>query len=266
MMRSHESCLMDTNSTCRLTPILLPSLWRSWACMSLLVVSTWASPVSSAPREFKSTDGKTITAEIAAVQAGTVVLSMNGREFTVPLDRLSREDQDFIAEWKKKDLENHVPKLRVDIATGKSDRRDKADDFDDRTGSFQFSVKITNEEIHFDLQGGKAELAMIGEDAETRGKFGIMQKANFAVAAQPGKAFEWQGERLSYRFDDRPPAYWGSSYAGYVIRIKNATGKVIYQNAIPQTFEKHIDAILKMETRAGFDRNGQSRGSISIMQ
>jgi hypothetical protein len=220
----------------------------------------------AAPREFKSIDGKAITAEVAAVQGENVVLSMNGREFTVPVARFSQADQDFIAEWKKKDLENHVPKMRVDVGTGKSDRSDKADSFDDRLGSFQFSVKLLNEEIHFDLQGAKAELAVIGEDAETRGRYGIMQKSAFEVSAAPGKTFDWQGKRLHYRFDDRPPAYWGSSYAGYVLRIKNANGKVIYENAVPQTMEKQVDAILKMEEGAAFDRNGESRGRITIYE
>lgn len=217
------------------------------------------------PREFHSTDGKSITAEVLAIRGADVVLSISGREFTVPVNRLSEADQKYLEEWKKKDLENHVPKLRVDVNTGKSDRRDKADAFDDRTGSFQFTVKVTNQEIDFDLQGAKGELVVIGEDAENRDKYGIMQKSSFPVSAEPGKTFEWKGEAVHYRFDDRPPAYWGSSYGGYILRIKNATGKVIYQNAIPQSFEKHIDKILGMETLSGFDKNGEPRGTISIL-
>jgi hypothetical protein len=220
------------------------------AFLTLLLIVLSKSFALAAPREFKSTDGK----------------SMNGREFNVPIARFSQSDQEFVAEWKKKDLENHVPKMRVEVNTGKSDRSDKADSFDDRVGSFQFSVKLLNEEIHFDLQGAKAELAVIGEDAETRGRYGIMQKSAFEVSAAPGKTFEWQGKRLHYRFDDRPPAYWGSSYAGYVLRIKNANGKVIYENAVPQGLEKQVDAILKMEEGAAFDRNGESRGRLTILE
>ncbi len=220
----------------------------------------------AAPREFTSNDGKAITAEIVDVRGDNVVLSMNGGEFTVPISRFSQPDQDFVAEWKKKEAENHIPKMRIDVYSGKSDRSDKSDSFDDRTGSFQFSVKLLNEEIHFDLQGAKAELAVIGEDAETRGRYGIMQKTTFEVSAAPGKTFEWQGKKLHYRFDDRPPTYWGSSYAGYVMQIKNANGIVIYQNAIPQSLENHIEAILKMEERTAFDRYAEPRGQITIME
>lgn len=241
-------------------------LRRCLAFFTPMLILSFPCFASAAPREFKSTDGKTITAEVAGVQGDDVVLSMNGREFTVPVARFSQADQDFIAEWKKKDLENHVPKMRVDVSTGKSDRSDKADSFDNRIGSFQFSVKLLNEEIHFDLQGAKAELVVVGEDAETRGRYGIMQKSAFEVSVAPGKTFEWQGKRLHYRFDDRPPAYWGSSYAGYVLRIKNANGKVIYENAVPQTLEKQVDAIMKMEEGAAFDRNGESRGRLSVYE
>ena len=93
-----------------------------------------------------------------------------------------------------------------------------------------------------------------------------MKKSAFDVSAAPGKTFEWQGKKLNYRFDDRPPSYWGSSYAGYVLRIKNANGKVIYENAIPQSLEKHVDAILKMEEGNAFDRNGESRGRLSVYE
>lgn len=70
----------------------------------------------------------------------------------------------------KKELENHIPKMHIDVYSGKSDRSDKPDSFDDRISSFQFSVKLLNEEIHFDLQGAKADLAVIGGDAQTRGR------------------------------------------------------------------------------------------------
>jgi hypothetical protein len=215
-------------------------------------------------REFKSIDGKVINADIVTVRGADVVLKIAGKEYTVPINRLSAEDQEFIAEWKTKALEEHIPKLRIEVNSGKSDRSDKADFFDDRKGSVEFSVKILNEEIDFDLKGARASLVVIGEDAENRGRFGVMQKSSFEVAVEPGKTFEWKGDKLNYKFDDSPPAYWGTSYAGYVFQIRNAKGKVIFQNALPKGFEKHVDAILKMELKAAFDRDAKARGSIYI--
>lgn len=76
---------------------------------SLVLIHLFPFVASAAPREFKSSEGNSITAELVAVQGANIVLSMNGREFTVPTARFSQPDQDFIAEWKKKDLENHIP-------------------------------------------------------------------------------------------------------------------------------------------------------------
>ncbi len=242
--------------------------FRRSVATGLIILTFVLQPraLRSETREFHSTDGKSITAEVVQVRGADVVLSMSGREFTVPVSRLSQADQQYLEEWKKDDLENHVPKMRVEITSGKSDRRDKSDGFDDRTGSFQLGVKITNEEIHFNLQGAKAEIVAIGEDAEDRNKYGIMQKSAFEVSVEPGKTFVWTGDEVSYRFDDSPPAYWGSSYAGYILRIKNANGKVIYQNAVPQIFEKQIDKILGLPALGAFDKSGESRGSIRVMQ
>jgi hypothetical protein len=241
-----------------------PRLRTLFAVTLGIVLSVF--PHATQAREFKSSDGKTLEADIVSVRGTDVVLKMEIKQYTLPVDRFSTEDQAFIAEWAKKELENHVPKMRVDVSSGKSDKSDRKDDFDDRTGSFQFTVKILNEEIHYEIKGAKAELTVIGEDAESRGKYGVMQKSTFDVNIEPGKTFEWTGTKLSYKFDDKPPAYWGSSYAGYLLRIKKTNGQVIYLNVIPKGLESSADEIMKMQVEAGFDRNGQSRGSIRIYE
>lgn len=215
-------------------------------------------------REFKSTDGKVINADIVTVRGTDVVLSMSGKTFTVPINRFSTADQEFIAQWKAQSAEEHVPKLRVEVNSGKSDRSDRADCFDDRKGSFEFTLKIKNEELEFDLKGAKAYLTVIGEDAENKGRFGVMQKSSFEVSVTPGGTFEWRGDKVNYKYDDSPPAYWGVSYAGYVLQIKNAKGKVIFENAIPQVFEKKVDDVLKFNVSDAFDRDAKARGNVYI--
>lgn len=215
-------------------------------------------------REFKSTDGKVINADIVNVRGTDVVLSMAGKSFTVPISRFSAADQEYIAQWKAQAAENHVPRLRVEVNSGKSDRSDKADCFDDRKGSFEFTIKVKNEEIDFDLKGAKAYLSVIGEDAENKGRFGVMQKSSFEVSVTPGGTFEWRGDKVSYKFDDSPPSYWGVSYAGYVLQIKNAKGKVIFENAIPQAFEKKVEDVLKFGVSDAFDRDAKARGKVYI--
>ena len=52
-------------------------------------------------RDWTNSAGKTISAELLDVTEGNAVLNMNGRSFEVPIETLSKGDQDFIEEWSK---------------------------------------------------------------------------------------------------------------------------------------------------------------------
>ncbi len=219
--------------------------------------------MTSHSREFTSTDGKKINAEIVTATEDEVVLKMGAREFRIPIARLSEPDRKHISEWRTTALKNKIPKLKVEIYSGKSDRRDKNDSYDDRTGSFQFKVKITNEEIHYQLSDATAKLVVIGEDCDNSKVYGVMQTNSFKVSAEPGKTFEWQGKPFHFEYDDDPPTH-GVKYYGYVLQLKNSSGKVIYENAIPKKFEDSINKILPLKYSAGFDKDIRSRDGFYI--
>jgi len=61
-------------------------------CFSLLTSSLFA-------RQWTNTKGKKITADIVRVEGTSVVLNMNGKEVTVPIDTLCAADNDFIRIW-----------------------------------------------------------------------------------------------------------------------------------------------------------------------
>ncbi|MEM9237751.1 MAG: SHD1 domain-containing protein [Verrucomicrobiota bacterium] len=50
-------------------------------------------------RTWTSTDGKEIEAELVKVEGEIVVLSMRGKEYRVPLNKLSDEDREFAESW-----------------------------------------------------------------------------------------------------------------------------------------------------------------------
>jgi len=66
-------------------------------CVAVLFLA----PLSSAQREFTSSDGKKLQAEITAASETEVTLKRekDGKDFTIPLDRLSEDDQKFVAAW-----------------------------------------------------------------------------------------------------------------------------------------------------------------------
>ena len=61
------------------------------------------SPASAREmRTFTNTEGKKIEAELLDVRDGKVRIMANRKTFEVPVDSLSKEDQDFLAEWQAK--------------------------------------------------------------------------------------------------------------------------------------------------------------------
>ncbi len=65
--------------------------------MCVFVTFCWLAVFSEA-REWTSSDGKTIEADLVRSTDDEVVLMMNGKEFTIPLSRLSQSDRDFVKE------------------------------------------------------------------------------------------------------------------------------------------------------------------------
>ncbi|GHC43394.1 hypothetical protein [Roseibacillus persicicus] len=65
----------------------------SFLCCATLGVTSFANA-----REWTSNDGKKITADLVRTEGDTVVLLMRGKEFKIPLDRLSEADQEYVRE------------------------------------------------------------------------------------------------------------------------------------------------------------------------
>ncbi len=90
------------------------------------VLFTVLSPVRAEMREFKNAKGAVLKAEPVVVRGPNLVLKLeNGRESTVALKSLSREDQDFVLRWMV-----HEPKAlsysfdcRSEEKTGATDKK-----------------------------------------------------------------------------------------------------------------------------------------------
>lgn len=230
--------------------------------IALSSVCLLLSDLRAEVREFTSTDGKKIQAQVVSIQGNQVVLAMGSKQYTLEMARFSEADQQYFTQWKENEAKNRIPDLEVDVSSGKSNRSDKNDDFDDRVGAFQFSISIMNDERGFDLEGAKAELFVIGENCAERNKYSVMQTNRFDLSIAEGDTFRWEGNELSYRFDDSEPSRWGHDYYGYVFRIKNSSGKVIYTKTLPKKFEGDEEKIFAFAVNTGFDSDMRSLGRV----
>ena len=85
--------------------------------------------LSAEPRPFTSTEGKTIQAEIVSADASSVSLKLaNGQVTSLPLYRLAKDDQQYVADWIKQNpssvsynFETSWTKEKTSTKSGKTD-------------------------------------------------------------------------------------------------------------------------------------------------
>lgn len=220
-------------------------------CLSALVL---VAPRIEA-RVFTSSDGKQVDAEVIEVRGGSVILGIGTKRYTLEIGRFSKADQEYIAEWKANADKTKIPKLDVQISPGSNNRLDKKDCFDDRVGSFNFTIKVENEEQGYNIENAEATLVVLGESCEWSDEFVVFQRQTFKISVEEGKTFEWKGPELKYRFDDSPPAYWGHKYYAYLFMIKNADGVVIFRKASQPKFDAFLDAGIALKEKEFVDKS-----------
>ena len=83
-------------------------------CLAVLLLAT----LSSAQREFTSNDGKKLRAEIVSASETEVTLKRerDRKDFTIPLARLTEEDQKFVSGWIAKRKLNTRPERKLTLS------------------------------------------------------------------------------------------------------------------------------------------------------
>ncbi len=73
---------------------------RSFLCLAAVGCLLCVSALTAHTRTWTTSRGSTMEAELISVEGERVKLKAeNGRDMVVPISRLSKEDQDFIAQW-----------------------------------------------------------------------------------------------------------------------------------------------------------------------
>lgn len=86
--------------------------------ITIFAVMLALGPVCHAQREFTSSDGKKLRADIVRATDTEVTLKRDhdGKEFTIPLDRLSEADQSAVKAWLEKKKLNTRPKRQLTLS------------------------------------------------------------------------------------------------------------------------------------------------------
>ncbi|MFZ4763698.1 MAG: hypothetical protein ACOYMN_01990 [Roseimicrobium sp.] len=159
------------------------------------VVLLSAHAVLAVPRNFTSTDGKTISAELVTANSLQATLKLaSGQESVVPLNRLSKADQDFITAWLKQSPQA-AQAIRYNFEVDAS--KEKLDTKKTRTGSsvinattseWLYHVKITNRASQL-IEGLQMRFQIHYNDVDGKTKSTELKSGAKAVPAlKPGES------------------------------------------------------------------------------
>ncbi len=207
------------------------------------------TPPVAEGREFTSTDGKKIQAEVLKVTPDAVVLGRSGSNFTVPLNRLSKPDRAFIKKWAENEKKNRIPKVDIKINSNKRDRREQ-NSYEDRVGEFKFEIFIDNDERAFDIKKATGTLIVLGKYLYEKDEGIVMERKEFKdVSILEGESIKLEGNLVKFEYD-KDGYQHGQKYDGYLFVLKTDSGKIIKTIGSTSRVEKASSLILKL-------RNGE---------
>ncbi|MFT5467971.1 MAG: hypothetical protein ACI8UO_003079 [Verrucomicrobiales bacterium] len=205
-------------------------------------------------RTFTSTDGRTLEAKLIKMAGDKVVIeAKNGTNFTVAATSFSPEDQVAFKKFAEAQAKLYDPRLEVKFASGKGDRRTDVY-FDERTQELVPGVTIENREQTFTMTNAAVTVMTFGKHVTTRDELKVISKEEFKVTLAPGKTADWTGKKIKLEYDDRSSFRYGHRYAGYLIVVKNDSGRII-EIAGTTGFTKKAEAALKLKADQLIDRD-----------
>lgn len=173
-----------------------------------LVVILAAAALSTANaqelRELTNDEGKTIRAEVLDLVDGNVKIKSKGRVFEVPLDKLSGEDQAWLAEWDAKRKLTTEDLYYADLL------------FEDDFSGEGFGERWTHYKSGSLVQDGvMVGITPVGSDHQAVDTVKIESRRDMEVSMK-FKFAGPEGKRFNLKFDDN--SYKGA-HAGHICRI-----------------------------------------------
>lgn len=215
--------------------------------IAAVVLAGLALPAFTEARTFTSTDGRTIEGEVVRVEKETALLKLaGGRTVNVPFRLLVDADRAYLEDWVRQEALNRIPRVDVKVESNKRDTVVQQG-YDDRRGSVQFEIEVTNEERNFTIEGAKATLVVFGDYLYEDDALLVMQKVEFKdikIAFSESKRLA--AKQVRYEYDKRDYTH-GVKYDGYVFVLKNSAGKVIDVSGSSERVENLQERILELK-------------------
>ncbi len=219
-------------------------------------------------REFKSSDGRVLKAElVSATETAITIRNERGTLFRdVPLEKFSAADHAFIRQWLKEQAQqrdqaeiHRDARIRLTFSKGKDDDFNEYGDIDDRVVSFSPAVIIESQEHEVTYTEVTGTIVVIGRGHLQRDLYAILNRQEFIMDIPYRETSRWQGKDFSCSYD---PDYGGFEYGGYLVVLRDRSGKIVYSKASKTALERAAEAVLKAKKRTGYDSSFSRKKSM----
>lgn len=147
--------------------------------------------------------------------------------------------------------------VRIDVVAAKP-AKVGGGDYDDKTQNIALKLKFTNIDTRQGYDGCKATVSVLGQSTIDRNvRIVMMQEEIPLTQLAPRQVVEHTTKTVSTRFD-KTGAIFGFMYDGWVIVVKDATGKIVHVKSTAPTLEKAADKVEKFKEGTCFGKNLES--------
>ncbi|RBP39668.1 hypothetical protein DES53_10995 [Roseimicrobium gellanilyticum] len=255
---------------------------------SLFVLGVWVvcglASLSAEVRTFIDQNGRSLQGELVSANGELVTIkrSSDGLVFTVKASNFSKTDQDyFVSKGAVVKLTqppvapanlgtSATPKaiastpaantsspMRIEakVYPNKSDRPTN-NAYDERTARVGFRVDIRNGEQQRPFSGGKATMMAFAKNLEDNQESKVISREEFDVTLEPLKTLTHDTKEVKLTYDNIAYKY-GFKYYGYLLVVKDSTGKTVATVGSSGTIEKSAEDLLKFAAEDMFDKNNK---------
>jgi len=228
----------------------------------LILLFFLAVSVFAEQRKWNTLSGKTITAEYVTVMGKKVILKTKTNQvIRLPFAKLSKQDQEYI------ELKN-PPRLKIQLSKTTKQRIFPQNIYEDERPKAQYAtffVKIKQISTHNYPHKMTAEYFAIGKEINGskkillgRGKYTFKLNGYGSTFSRQGITFELPKYHLKVKNakraeDEEWLPFRGIRYSGYIIVVKDKTGKIIAYKTTSKRYFLYLKNLQKLYQGVFFD-------------
>jgi hypothetical protein len=207
----------------------------------------------------ESTKGSRLEAEQISCDGTsfTIARVSDGKTFSLPLDRLTQSSQDAVKAWQSKGGGLNE-KFGIEVATGKTRRKNGTEDYDDKRVNLDPIITISNPEVKVSSREAKVTALFLGRPVADNGALYVFKKETFDLPSlAPTGVHDIRFGKISASYDSRGYAKFGARYIGYVVIVHDKEGKRVYSSSsVPTSLVNGAEfKFLKLEAKKNYDKD-----------